>query len=77
MSEFFATLWSEIQDLLSFFVTVALLQNVILITGFGSSVMLHMVKKPKKIWLQPTKNSLISLARTPQVILIGLRAGNR
>jgi Na+-translocating ferredoxin:NAD+ oxidoreductase RnfA subunit len=51
MSEFFATLWSEIQDLLSFFVTVALLQNVILITGFGSSVMLHMVRKPKNIWL--------------------------
>lgn len=51
MSEFFSMLWSEIKDLLSFFVTVALLQNVILTTGFGSSVMLHMVRKPKNIWL--------------------------
>ena len=51
MSNFFSTLWSELQDLLSFFVTVALLQNVILTTGFGSSVMLHMVRKPKTIWL--------------------------
>ena len=51
MSNFFSTLWSELQDLLSFFVTVALLQNVILTTGFGSSVMLHMVRKPKNIWL--------------------------
>ncbi len=51
MSTFFSTLWSELQDLLSFFVTVALLQNVILTTGFGSSVMLHMVRKPKNIWL--------------------------
>lgn len=51
MSNFFSALWSELQDLLSFFVTVALLQNVILTTGFGSSVMLHMVRKPKNIWL--------------------------
>ena len=51
MSNFFSTLWSECKDLLSFFVTVALLQNVILTTGFGSSVMLHMVRKPKNIWL--------------------------
>lgn len=51
MSEFISTLLSELQDLLSFFVTVALLQNVILTTGFGSSVMLHMVRKPKNIWL--------------------------
>lgn len=51
MSAFFSTLWSECKDLLSFFVTVALLQNVILTTGFGSSVMLHMVRKPKNIWL--------------------------
>ena len=51
MSNFFSTLWSELQDLLSFFVTVALLQNVILTTGFGSSVMLHMVRKPKNVWL--------------------------
>ncbi|MBQ6848933.1 MAG: hypothetical protein IJN76_02635 [Clostridia bacterium] len=51
MSEFFSVLWDELGDLLSFFVTVALLQNVILTTGFGSSVMLHMVRKPKNIWL--------------------------
>lgn len=51
MSDFFATVWSELRDLLGFFVTVALLQNVILSTGFGSSVMLHMVRKPKNIWL--------------------------
>ena len=51
MSNFFVTLWNECKDLLSFFVTVALMQNVILTTGFGSSVMLHMVRKPKNIWL--------------------------
>ena len=51
MSNFFSMLWSEFKDLLSFFVTVALMQNVILTTGFGSSVMLHMVRKPKNIWL--------------------------
>ena len=51
MSNFFVTLWNECNDLLSFFVTVALMQNVILTTGFGSSVMLHMVRKPKNIWL--------------------------
>jgi len=51
MSDFFATVWSELRDLLGFFVTVTLLQNVILSTGFGSSVMLHMVRKPKNIWL--------------------------
>ena len=31
--------------------TVALLQNIVLTTGFGSSVMLHIVRKPKNIWL--------------------------
>ena len=51
MSNFFGTVWSELRDLLGFFITVALLQNVILSTGFGSSVMLHMVRKPKNIWL--------------------------
>lgn len=51
MSEFFDAVWSELRDMISFFVTVALLQNVILTTGFGSSVMLHMVRKPKNIWL--------------------------
>lgn len=51
MSEFLRTIGSELMDLLSFFVTVALLQNIVLTTGFGSSVMLHMVRKPKNIWL--------------------------
>ena len=37
--------------MLSFFVTVALLQNVILTTGFGSSLMIREVRKPKTIWL--------------------------
>lgn len=66
MSELFATLWSEIQDLLSFFVTVALLQNVILTTGFGSSVMLHMVRKPKNIWLF---SGLLAIFSTLTVII--------
>ena len=51
MSEFFRSFGEEATELLSFFVTVALLQNIILTTGFGSSVMLHMVRKPKNIWL--------------------------
>ena len=51
MSAFFFRLGQNLQELLSFFVTVALLQNVVLTTGFGSSVMLHMVRKPKNIWL--------------------------
>ena len=51
MREFLENIHPNLAELLSFFVSVALLQNVILTTGFGSSVMLHMVKKPKKIWL--------------------------
>ncbi len=51
MSGFFGNMGNNMQELLSFFVTVALLQNVVLTTGFGSSVMLHMVRKPKNIWL--------------------------
>lgn len=51
MSEFFSAVWSELSDLVSFFMTVALLQNVILTTGFGSSLMIHTVRKPKTIWL--------------------------
>lgn len=51
MSDFLANLHPDLAELLSFFVSVALLQNVILTTGFGSSIMLHMVKKPKSIWL--------------------------
>ena len=51
MSEFIRSFGEELTELLSFFVTVALLQNVILTAGFGSSVMLHMVRKPKNIWM--------------------------
>lgn len=51
MSEWLTRISPELSELLSFFVSVALLQNVILTTGFGSSIMLHMVKKPKSIWL--------------------------
>ncbi len=38
-------------ELLSFFITVALLQNIVLTTAFGSSMMLSLVRKPKSIWL--------------------------
>lgn len=51
MKEFLMGIHPDLAELLSFFVSVALLQNVILTTGFGSSVMLHVVKKPKSIWL--------------------------
>lgn len=51
MKEFLMNIHPDFAEMMSFFVTVALLQNVILTTGFGSSVMLHMVKKPKSIWL--------------------------
>lgn len=51
MREFLESIHPNLAELLSFFVSVALLQNVILTTGFGSSIMLHMVKKPKSIWL--------------------------
>ena len=51
MKEFLISIHPNLAELLSFFVSVALLQNVILTTGFGTSVMLHMVKKPKSIWL--------------------------
>lgn len=51
MKEFLMNIHPNLAELLSFFVSVALLQNVILTTGFGSSVMIHMVKKPKSIWL--------------------------
>ena len=51
MKEILTSIHPDLAELLSFFVSVALLENVILTTGFGASVMLHMVKKPKKIWL--------------------------
>ena len=51
MKEFLTNIHPNVAELFSFFVSVALLQNILLTTGFGSSVMLHMVKKPKSIWL--------------------------
>lgn len=51
MTDFLSRIHPDLAELLSFFVSVALLQNIILTTGFGSSIMLHMVKKPKSIWL--------------------------
>lgn len=51
MSEILKTVGAEIYDMLSFFVTVALLQNVVLTTGFGSTVLLNIIRKPKTIWL--------------------------
>ena len=51
MKEFLTNIHPDFAEMMSFFITVAVLQNVILTTGFGSSVMLHMVKKPKNIWL--------------------------
>ena len=51
MKEFLMNIHPNLAEMLSFFVSVALLQNIILTTGFGSSIMIHMVKKPKSIWL--------------------------
>ena len=51
MREFLIRIHPNVAELMSFFIAVALLQNIILTTGFGSSAMLHMVKKPKSIWL--------------------------
>ena len=51
MRDFLISIHPNVAELMSFFVAVALLQNIILTTGFGASVMLHMVKKPKSIWL--------------------------
>ena len=61
MREFLANIHPNIAELMSFFVSVALLENVILTTGFGSSVMLHMVKKPKNIWLFSAIMAVFSL----------------
>ncbi|MBQ1204197.1 MAG: hypothetical protein II363_05485 [Clostridia bacterium] len=51
MSEFLRHVGSELTDLFSFFVTIALLQNIVLTTGFGASLVLLIVRKPKNIWL--------------------------
>ncbi len=51
MKEILMRIHPNLAELMSFFVSVALLENVILTNGFGSDVMFHMVKKPKDIWL--------------------------
>lgn len=51
MSDLFRSIGSELSDLLTFFVTIALLQNIVLTTGFGASMMIHVMRKPKNIWL--------------------------
>ena len=51
MSDLLYRFGENIVDLLSFFVTIALLQNIVLTTAFGSSAVLHIVRKPKNIWL--------------------------
>ncbi|MBE6779097.1 MAG: hypothetical protein E7541_06910 [Ruminococcaceae bacterium] len=50
MSDLLRDLTTDLSDLLSFFVTIALLQNIVLTTGFGSSLVMHTVRKPKNIW---------------------------
>lgn len=51
MIDFLKMLGNELVDLLSFLVTIALLQNVVLTSGFGASMSLHVMRKPKTIWL--------------------------
>ncbi len=51
MSEFFHAVVNGIRELLSFFITIALLQNIVLTTGFGSSSVLRVVRKPRTVWL--------------------------
>ena len=51
MSNFFASVYEGVKELLSFFVTIALLQNIVLTTGFGSSSVLRVVRKPRNVWM--------------------------
>ena len=51
MSDFLHNVSSELSDLFTFFVSIALLQNVVLTTGFGASMTMHIVRRPKNIWL--------------------------
>ena len=51
MSDFLRNIGSELSDLFTFFVSIALLQNVVLTTGFGASMTMHIVRRPKNIWL--------------------------
>ncbi len=51
MSNFFFAVYDGLSELFSFFVTIALLQNIVLTTGFGSSSVLRVVRKPRNVWL--------------------------
>ncbi len=51
MMNFFASVYEGFKELLSFFVTIALLQNIVLTTGFGSSSVLRVVRKPRSVWI--------------------------
>jgi Na+-translocating ferredoxin:NAD+ oxidoreductase RnfA subunit len=51
MSNFFVSVYEGVKELLSFFVTIALLQNIVLTTGFGSSSVLRVVRKPRNVWM--------------------------
>ncbi len=51
MIGFFSAVYDGFKELLSFFVTIALLQNIVLTTGFGSSSVLRVVRKPRNVWL--------------------------
>ncbi len=45
-----ASFQASVRELFSFFITIALLQNLVLTTGFGSSSMLRVVRKPRTVW---------------------------
>lgn len=51
MIEFLSSVYDGFKELLSFFITIALLQNIVLTTGFGSSSVLRVVRKPRNVWL--------------------------
>ena len=51
MSTFLYSLYNGFKELLSFFITIALLQNIVFTTGFGSSSVLRVVRKPRTVWL--------------------------
>ncbi len=51
MSDFFTAVYDGFTELISFFITIALLQNIVLTTGFGSSSVLRVVRKPRNVWL--------------------------
>lgn len=51
MMNFFTAVYDGFKELLSFFITIALLQNIVLTTGFGSSSVLRVVRKPRRVWM--------------------------